>query len=103
MATEQTINTQLLDILSRLEPGDNLDESLRKLLIQKVRRDLTKYRVLMQRFENEYGMDFFSFKDSDFMKMPSEKTEQDYFDWEMAVTLCDEREETLGLLKEQVA
>ena len=103
MAAGSVTDSTLLDILARLEPGDDLDRSLRKLLTEKARHDLMKYRLIDQRFHRDYGMAFLAFKASDRMKQPTSSTEQDYFDWEMAVTMIDELEDTLRILQETTA
>lgn len=100
MAARVVTDNNLLDILSRLEPDEDLDGSLRKLLIKKVRTDLIKYRLIDQRFRKEYGMDFSTFKASELMKKPAFKVEQNYFDWEMAITMIEDLEETLKVLQE---
>jgi hypothetical protein len=99
MAAESLTDKTLLDILSKLEPGDNLDQSLRQLLVKKVRNDLTKYHLIDQGFQKAYRMDFLPFKTSEQMVRPSFRVEQDYFDWEMAVTMIDELEDTLQVLQ----
>jgi len=100
MAARVVTDNNLLDILSRLEPDEDLDGSLRKLLTKKVRTDLIKYRLIDQRFRKEYGMDFSAFKASELMKKPVFKVEQNYFDWEMAITMIEDLEETLKVLQE---
>jgi hypothetical protein len=99
MASNSVTDTALLDILSKLEPGQDVDESLRKLLLAKARNDLIKHRLMDQGFRKEYGTDFFTFKSSDRMKQPSFKVEQDYFDWELAVTMIDDLEDMLKVLQ----
>ena len=99
MSVKSVTDPTLLDILSRLEPEADCNRSLGKLLIKKVRNDLIKYRLIDQRFQKEYGMDFSTFRVSDWMKKPSSQVEQEYFDWEMAVTMIDELEEMLKALQ----
>lgn len=103
MGTRVVTDHNLLDILSKLEPDEDLDGSLRKLLIKKARTDLIKYWLIDQRFRKEYGMDFSTFKASEPMKKPVFKVEQNYFDWEMAVTMIEDLDETLKVLKEPSA
>jgi len=99
MTTKSVNNATLLEVLAKLEPGEDLDESLRKLLLEKARNSLLKYRLVDQGFQKEYGQDFFSFKASDRMVRPSFKVEQDYCDWELAVTMIEELETALKLLQ----
>ena len=99
MAPESVTDVTLLDVLSKVEPGEDIDESLRKLLIGKVRNDLIKYRLMDQGFQKEYSTGFLDFKSSDCMKQPSFKVEQDYFDWELAITMADDLEDSLKALQ----
>lgn len=65
-----------------------------------MRMESRKYDLIKRRFERKYQMDFFSFKNSDLMKTPSWETEEDYFNWELAVTKLEElREEIERLTK----
>jgi hypothetical protein len=68
-----------------------------------VRSDLMKYRLINQRFQKEYGIDFSAFRTSNWMEQPSSKVEQDYFDWEMAVTMVEELEDMLKMLHQATA
>lgn len=59
MTTKSVTNATLLEVLAKLEPGEDLDESLRKLLLEKARKSLLKYRLADQGFQKEYGEGFF--------------------------------------------
>lgn len=99
MTTKSVTDATLLEVLAKLEPGEDLDESLRKLLLERARNKLLKYRLMDQGFQKEYGQDFFSFKGSGNMARSSFKVEQDYCDWELAVTMIEELEIALKLLQ----
>ena len=90
MIAKSGVTKELLDSLSHLEPATDVDESLRKLLMAKARSDLLKYEVSARGFQKKYKMDFETFRTSDLMKKPPSEVEQDYFDWELAVTRIDE-------------
>ncbi len=64
------LRKDLLDSLSHLEPANDVDESLRRLLMRKARNDLLKYEVISRGFQKKYKMDFESFRKSDLMKEP---------------------------------
>jgi hypothetical protein len=98
MIANSGVTKELLDSLSDLEPAKDVDESLRKLLMAKARNDLLKYEVISRGFEKKYKMDFETFRTSDLMKKPPSEVEQDYFDWELAVTRMDEVESQLDKL-----
>jgi len=48
--------------MERLMPSQTLEEGLRDLLLQQVRRNLVKYRAMTQRFREKYETDFDSFR-----------------------------------------
>ena len=99
MISKSTTSKELLESLSRLEPAKDTDESLRKLLVAKARSDLIKYEVMVKNFSKKYSMDFYEFKESKLMQEPPFEVEQDYFDWELAITRLDEIREELGKLE----
>jgi hypothetical protein len=98
MIAKSGVTKDLLESLSHLEPANDVDESLRKLLMAKARNDLLKYEVITRGFQRKYKTDFESFRTSDLMKEPSFEVEQDYFDWELAVTRMDEVRKQLDKL-----
>jgi hypothetical protein len=98
MIAKSGVTKDLLDSLSRLEPANDVDESLRRLLMRKARNDLLKYEVISRGFQKKYKMDFESFRKSDLMKEPPSEVEQDYFDWELAITRMDEVKSQLDRL-----
>lgn len=83
-----TIDTNPLLVASarRLFPDLEPDEVLGQLLMERAQRSLIKYQSLRQQFEVRYGVNFETFRDQILSTDPSFEEEQDYFDWEMAVT-----------------
>lgn len=62
--------------------------------LEQARRNLAKYRTTVRQFEARYGQDFETFRRNVLSSEPSFEVEQDYFDWELAVTgLADMEEE----------
>ncbi len=98
MEVKAVTDAALLDILAKLEPDAEIEESLRKLLLAKARNDLIRHRLMDHGFQRDYGMDFFAYKSSEQMKRPSFKVEQDYFDWELTVTRIEELGEVIEFL-----
>jgi hypothetical protein len=98
MIGKSSVTKDLLDSLSHLEPANNVDESLRRLLMGKARNDLLKYEVVCRSFQKKYKMDFETFRTSALMKEPPNEVEQDYFDWELAITRMDEVKSELDKL-----
>ena len=80
-------------------PSQTLEEGLRGLLLQQARRNLVKYRAMAQRFNKKHKTDFDTFRKKVLAREPDFETEQDYFDWEMAITGIDEMEEEIRRLE----
>jgi hypothetical protein len=92
-------NQVLRQSIERLMPSRTLEEGLRDLLLQQARRNLVKYRAMAQRFQSKYKTDFKSFRQKVLAEEPDFETEQDYFDWEMAVTGIGEMEQEIQQLE----
>ena len=86
--------------LERLEPTGDYNQSLAKVLLAHARRNLAKYDLMVKNFEKKYGMSFAEFSDSDLMKEPAFEVEQDFFDWDMAVTGLEDMRQEIQLLIE---
>ncbi|QGP91005.1 hypothetical protein MGLY_03290 [Neomoorella glycerini] len=91
-----SVSKELIDTLVRLEPAKEPNESLRKLLRQKVISDIRKYELISNNFQKKYSVDFSTFRQS--LCEPDFETEQDYFDWELAETRLEELREELKRL-----
>jgi len=100
METLTITDGTLIDSMRKLEPAPSIKQSLRRLLVSRSRSELIKYTLINRGFERQYKMDFHTFRISEQMKEPSFEVEQDYFDWELAVTKIAEMEEELERLEE---
>jgi hypothetical protein len=85
--------------LERLEPTGDYNQSLAKVLLAHARRNLAKYDLMVKNFEKKYGMSFAEFSNSDLMKEPAFEVEQDFFDWDMAVTGLEDMHQEIQLLE----
>lgn len=85
--------------LERLEPTGDYNQSLAKVLLAHARRNLAKYDLMTKNFEKKYGMSFAEFSNSDLMKEPAFEVEQDFFDWDMAVTGLEDMHQEIQLLE----
>jgi len=64
------------------------------LLLEQAQNNLIKYETIVRQFEAKYGQNFEAFRRNVLSSDPSFEVEQDYFDWELAVTgLADVEEE----------
>ena len=91
--------------IQRLFPNQALDQVLVELLLERAKKNLVKYRTLDRQFQAKYGEGFETWRPSVLDAEPPFQTEQDYFDWEMAVTgIADMQEEIERLqgLKQQL-
>jgi hypothetical protein len=85
--------------LERLEPTGDYNQSLARVLLAHARRDLAKYDLMIRNFEKKYDMSFTEFLNSDLMKEPAFEVEQDFFDWDMAVTGLGDMRQEIQLLE----
>lgn len=84
----------------RLFPGLSKDEVLVSLLFERAQRNLIKYQTQARQYQTKYQRSFEDFRRLIVEGDPGEEQQQDYFDWELAVTGAqDMRLETERLSK----
>ena len=82
-----TIDSAILEqSAQRLFPDLGLDQVLVELLLERAQKNLIKYRTMARQFRVKYGQDFQTWRQTVLDSEPTFETEQDYYDWEMAVT-----------------
>ncbi len=64
----------------------NLWKVLLLYMLEKARRTYLKYKIINELLQSKYNMQFDEFSKSKFMEEPSFEVEQDFFDWDMAIT-----------------
>jgi hypothetical protein len=74
-------------------------EALAALLLDEARRNLVKYRAMDRRFQQKYQTTFAEFRQKVVGADTSFEEEQDYFDWELAITGIGEMEEEIRSLE----
>ena len=87
----------------RMFPDTTIDQALTELLLERVQRNLVKYRSMARLFEARYGQSFDEFRKVVLREHPAADVEQDYFDWELAVTGIADMEEEIVRLKKLTA
>jgi len=93
------IDSSVLELSAqRLFPNLDLDEVLGELLLERAQKNLIKYRAMARQFEAKYKQDFEAFRRSVSTGEPPFETEQDYFDWELAITGIADMEEEINRL-----
>lgn len=92
--------TVLQQSVERLMPSRSFEESLTKLLLLQARRNLLKYQTMDRCFQKKYQSTFEQFRTERLSSPMPFEMEQDYFDWELAVTGIDEMREEIERLEE---
>jgi hypothetical protein len=92
-------NTTLRSSVDRLMPDRTPEEALAALLLDEARRNLLKYRAMDRRFQQKYQTTFARFRQKVVGADTSFEEEQDYFDWELAITGIEEMEEEIRSLE----
>ena len=85
--------------MDRLMPDRTPEEALAALLLDEARRNLMKYRAMDRRFQQKYQTTFAEFRQKVVGADTSFEEEQDYFDWELAITGIGEMEEEIRSLE----
>ncbi|MFQ5407217.1 MAG: hypothetical protein ACE5FI_02195 [Anaerolineales bacterium] len=81
-----SIATTLEASARRLFPDMSIDQILAELLLERAQKNLIKYRALNRKFNEKYGQSFERFRQEILNSEPGSEQEQNYFDWELAVT-----------------
>ena len=96
----QTSYTAILETSAqRLFPGLSLDQAIAQLLLERAQRNFVKYKTLAREFTVKYNQDFDTFRQEVLSSEPAFDVEQDYFDWELAVTGIDDMTQEIQRLK----
>ncbi|MBI5567784.1 MAG: hypothetical protein HY870_22985 [Chloroflexi bacterium] len=70
-----------------------------ELLLERAQKNLIKYQTALRHFEAKYPQGFASLRDSVTAEKSSAGQEQDYFDWELAVSGVDDMTDEIERLK----
>lgn len=82
-----------------LFPNLSIDQVLAELLLERAQKNMIKYQTIARQFEAKYKQDFETFRQTILSTEPPFEVEQDYFDWELAVTGAADMEEEINRLK----
>lgn len=73
--------------IKHIYPNITPEESLEKIVLSEIKRKLLSFEVIDKQYKRKYEMEFEEFfKNTIEDKKPSFDEEEDYFNWEMAVT-----------------
>ncbi len=82
-----------------LFPNLSIDQVLAELLLERAQKNLIKYQTIARQFEAKYKQSFETFRQMILSTEPPFEVEQDYFDWELAVTGAADMEDEINRLK----
>lgn len=83
----------------RLFPNLTPEQAIVELLLERAQRNLIKYQSMAREFRKKYEWDFETFRKTILTSKPDSITEQDYFDWELAVTGIADMQDEIKRLK----
>jgi len=85
--------------VQHLFPTLSLEQAFAELLLERARKNLIHYRAAAQRLGLKHQQAFVEFQKQIISDTPTFETEQDYFDWEMAVTGIADMEKEIQQLQ----
>ena len=83
----------------RLFPNLQPEQAIVELLLERAQKNLIKYQSAAREFETKYAQKFEPFRKKLLSSKPDSETEQDYFDWELAVTGVADMQDEIKQLK----
>ncbi|MBN1888711.1 MAG: hypothetical protein JW850_12010 [Thermoflexales bacterium] len=101
----EVVSERIVDFISRLEPEQDTNSALERLLENELTRRLNRYQLTDRSLSRKYGMPFSEFKDRRVVERHdySFDVESDFWDWEMALDGIETVESMLAELKESDA
>ncbi len=88
--------------IKHIYPDVPLEESLKKMVQSEIKRKLLSFELVDVQYKKKYEMEFeVFFKSTIEDKKPDYDAEQDYFNWEMAVTATRELKKDLDKINSQ--
>ena len=83
----ETITEKTTKILDLIIPEGDLDYKVRKILREDIKRKLTEFQLIDNRFLKKYGMTLDEFEEKNIIKEKgfSFEAESDYHEWDSAV------------------
>ena len=84
----------------RLFPNLSFDQAMVELLLERAQKNLIKYQAATRQYEAKYPQGFDAVRAAIASGKISGAMEQDYFDWELAVTGISDMAEEIERLKQ---
>jgi hypothetical protein len=83
----------------RLFPNLKPEQAMAELLLERAQKNLIKYQTMARQFESKYETSFDAFRQKMLAAQLDSDSEQDYFEWELAVTGSEDMQEEIKRLK----
>jgi len=83
----------------RLFPNLKPEQAMAELLLERAQKNLIKYQTMARQFQDRYDTAFDAFRQKMLAAQLDSAAEQDYFDWELAVTGIEDMQEEIKRLK----
>jgi hypothetical protein len=105
MSDPQSINepattySTVADSARRLFPDLSLEQIMAELLLERAQKNLIKYQTALRQFEAKYPRGFTRLREAVTQAQANAEQEQDYFDWELAVSAADDMTDEVNRLK----
>lgn len=93
------LNANIESSARRLFPNLTPEEAIVELLLERAQKNLIKYQTMARQFKAKYEVEFEPFRQKILSTQPDSATEQDYFDWELAVTGIGDMQAEIKRLK----
>jgi len=99
LEADMVLNANIESSARRLFPNLTPEQAIVELLLERAQKNLIKYQTMARQFTAKYEMEFESFRQKILSTKPDAATEQDYFDWELAVTGIEDMQAEIKRLK----
>jgi hypothetical protein len=83
----------------RLFPNRSLDQVMAEWLLERAQKNLIKYQIAVRQFETKYPQGFDAMRDAVIHETATADEEQDYFNWELAVSGTSDMTDEVERLK----
>jgi hypothetical protein len=94
------LSTRLQSSARRLFPNLKPEQALAELLLERAQKNLIRFQSMSRQFEQKYAQSFDEFRQLVVSGKPSSDQEQDYFDWELAITGIEDMEAEIKRFRE---
>ena len=93
------LNANIESSARRLFPNLTPEQAIAELLLERAQKNLIRYQTMARQFKAKYKVDFESFRQKMLSTKPNSATEQDYFDWELAMTGIEDMQAEIKRLR----